>query len=126
MKPIEPLRLRNPGYAGGSLDTQTVTVGAAGGGSPTFDRERGFGTTPAFLYAIGSISDGTSNLYSGAAIKALGWDESMGASGGYYLIINGTVANSGWTSMNIGGLKTLTRASATYSNPTGLSQWFWS
>lgn len=103
------------GGGGSSLDTQSVTTGTSGtaGG---LDRVRGY-----ISGSQGSISDGTSNLYAGAAITSMYWDEN--GSGGaqfYYLAITGGT-NSGWTTMTI-GTTVLARADATFSSGT----WTWS
>lgn len=96
------------------LDTQIVTVGQTGTAAAG-DRVRGFDAS----LVVGSISDGTSNIYGGAAITALYWYEGGGGSNGYVLAITGA-ANSGWTTMTIGS-KRLTRAAATYSS----GSWTW-
>ena len=88
----------------GGGDTQTVTTGIFGN-SP--DRIRGYQSSG----SIGSITDGTSNIYSGAAITKLIWDEGSSA---YELNITGAT-NSGWSALTIDGTKVLTRTSATFS-----------
>ncbi len=98
---------------GSGSDTQTVTVGGDGA-APTQDRRRGFSNA-----GFGSINDGTSNIYSGATIGDLYWDESSGF-GFYQLTIYGA-PNSGWSTMTIGGTS-LSRTSATYTSGT----WQWS
>lgn len=98
----------------GALDAQTVTTGASGTAGAQ-DRIRGYST----LSGVGSITDGTSNVYAGAAITELYWYENTGAPY-YYMAITGA-ANSGWTSVIINGTKTLDRASATFSSGT----WNW-
>jgi hypothetical protein len=92
-----------------------VTTGGDGS-SGNNDRRRGF-----VLGQIGSINDGTSDLYSGAPISALYWDES-----GDHVIfeIQGTWANSGWTTMNVGGLS-FSRVSASFAQVGGDTQWVW-
>lgn len=104
---------RAGGGTGTHLDTQYVTTGAFGTAIDQ-DRLRGFVNG-----LIGSINDGTSDVYSGAAITDLYWDENLG-SPLYYLSITGA-ANSGWATITIDG-KTLFRPSATYSSGT----WIWS
>ena len=94
-------------------DTQTVTTGSIGAAP---NRSRGRSTTN----GIGSISDGTSNLYSGANITEFYWNEDGGTST-YELAITGAT-NSGWTSVVIDGSKTLNRADATFSS----GAWSWS
>ena len=115
-------------YAGGSgsgswnvpaglLDYQTVTVGTYEVVDYEFgyyNYEYGYGN-----YAGGSISDGTSNIYGGATITGIYYDES-GA--GAYIVLSITGAtNSGWTTMNINGTN-YSRSSATFSG----GQWTWS
>ncbi len=95
---------------GGTLDTQTITVG---GYDSAFEHQRGF-----IASWIGSISDGTSNIYGGAGISELFWGEA-GGDPFYELTIAGA-ANSGWTTMMIGSTS-FTRASAAYSAGT----WNW-
>ena len=97
---------------GSTLDTQTVTVGTIGS-APSQDRARGYA-----LSAFGSISDGTSNVYSGSPITELYWDENFGDAR-YILTITGA-ANSGWSTMTIGST-TLYRTAASYSS----GSWYW-
>lgn len=125
MRPISILRLaHNSGGSGGvpgALDTQTVTVGGDGTVGAG-NRRKGF-----ISGAIGSISDGTSNLYSGAAILELASEE-QGGGGSFDIIftITGLVANSGWTSLTVGGATTLNRASASsFATGSGNSIWRW-
>ncbi len=100
------------GFSG--LDQQVVTAGSTGS---IGDRKRGFSTA----LAIGSIVDGTSNVYSGAAITELYHDETTNL---VHLKITGA-ANSGWTTMRIlsAGLGTvdLLRASGTFAS----NEWTW-
>ncbi len=92
--------------AGGvTSDTQTVTTGGDGT-APMQDRRRGF-----ISGSFGSINDGTSNIYGGAAITELYWDENGGPFPIYSLTITGAT-NSGWTTLTIGST-VLSRASAT-------------
>lgn len=107
MRPFQIMRLRN-NVSGGGGDTQTVTTGAAGLAP---DRRRGF-----IVSDIGSIVDGSSNLYGGLAIEELCYLEAEG----YVLNIPGAT-NSGWTQLVIDGSKTLLRSSATF----GLGRWVW-
>ena len=94
------------------LDSQTVTTGTIGTALES-DRLRGF-----VQGGIGAISDATSNIYGGAAITALYFDEN-GFSGLYVLTITGA-SNAGWTNLTIGS-KVLARTSATFSTGT----WTW-
>lgn len=95
-----------------ALDVQTVTVG--------FLDLNPYGQQYGFAGGYGSISDGTSNIYGGAAFS----------SAAYYTIstivqvaITGTLANSGWTNLKIGSTN-FTRASATFTS-TSPSNWQW-
>lgn len=88
----------------GGGDTQTVTTGISGLNP---DRLRGYQSAT----STGSITDGTSNIYSGAAITRLIWDEGSSV---YELNITGAT-NSGWSTLTIDGTKVLTRTSATFS-----------
>lgn len=99
---------------GGGLDTQTVTTGALGT-APAQDRLRGF-VGGVFL---GSINDGTSDIYAGAAIDSFYWDENLGAPI-YVLSIPGA-ANTGWTQVVIDGAATLSRTAASFSGGV----WTW-
>ena len=102
MRGIALLLMRGANAA--QSDVQTVTTGADGSALEN-DRRRGFDEL-----GLGLISDGTSNIYGGAAIASLYWDEGFGASF-YFLAIPGA-ANAGWSTMTIGAT-VLTRASAT-------------
>lgn len=106
-------------YAGGSLDTQTVFVGALGSAANE-NRERGF-----IYAAIGGCTDGTSNLYGGAQVKSLYATEDTFAVFDVIFSVAGVVSNSGWNTINIGGSFTLSRASATFSTSGGNSSWTW-
>lgn len=91
-------------------DSQTVTNGVYS------DK---FGNSYGFLSGVaGSISDGTSNLYSGAAITALYYYD---ATATIYFSVSGSPANSGWTKMTIAGVDYM-RSSASFSSGT----WSWS
>lgn len=100
--------------ASSSLDTQTVTVGyqAGSGYSPSI---YGYSDAP-----LGSISDGTFNVKSGAAIDICFWTT--------YNIVNfaiaGSHSNSGWTTMKIGST-TFTRSSANFYSSSSQSNWSW-
>ncbi len=104
--------------ASGGLDRQSVTVGGIGSAG-TQDRFRGFST----VQTIGSISSGTSNLYGGAAITELQYNEN-GGNGIQTLKMTGTLANSGWTTMTVGATA-YSRAAATFTQSGGSTQWQW-
>ncbi len=117
MKPIAIMRMRNTGAS--HLDTQSVVTGAAG---TTLDQDRIRGYTS--IGPIGSISDGTSNIFSGAAITDLYYYEGGGSTAQYILTITGAT-DSGWTTMTINGpngIVTLTRAART---TFGSGTWAW-
>ena len=117
------------GGGGGSLDSQTVTVGqttaaSGGSGAPVGTTvKRGF----IISSAGGSISDGTSNLYSGASILEIKyqWDTVYPTSGVTLVIAGTNRANSGWTTLTIGSTA-YARTDATYSpNLGGATWWYW-
>jgi hypothetical protein len=96
-------------------DTQTVTTGADGTAGAG-DRRRGF-----ISGAIGSVTDGTSNIYGGAAVTNIYWDEGdTFGEPSYVLTITGAT-DSGWTTLTIGGTETLYRIDATFGSGT----WLW-
>ena len=101
-----------------SLDSQTVTVGYQEG-SQYVASQYGFTN---YIFTYGSISDGTSNLDSGAPITRLSWSSANIVQ----FMVSGNRANSGWTSMSING-QTFTRSSATYSYNSGdnYTHWYW-
>lgn len=101
------------GSGGSHLDTQTVTSGTSGT-APAQDRIRGY-----ISGSQGSITDGTSNLYAGAAITSALYNENGGTGMYYYLAITGGT-NSGWATMTV-GTTVLSRTSATFSSGT----WTW-
>tara|TARA_R110002153_G_C13294507_1_gene495139 strand:+ start:1542 stop:2036 length:495 start_codon:yes stop_codon:yes gene_type:complete len=105
-----------------SLDTQTVTVGEYISGSNPNLRGYGFGPTTG-----GSISDGTSNMYSGAAYYTIDTliDLSNGLGWLVQLIINGTQPNSGWTTMTIDGVAFDRADISFHSVSSGKTYWVW-
>mgnify|MGYP003323733023 CR=1 FL=1 len=105
-----------------SLDTQTVTVGEYISGSDPNLRGYGFGPTPG-----GSISDGTSNMYSGASYVQIDTLADISSGDGWIvqLAINGTHLNSGWTTMTISGVA-FDRADISFYNViSGATYWVW-
>ena len=99
------------------LDTQTVVIGSRNdfGYVSTGYKSTGSGT--------GSITDGTSNVYSGAAINDI---YHLGTLNRLYFTLAGSRANSGWTTMKINGIS-FTRASSSYSSSsTSSTTWIWS
>lgn len=105
--------------ASSSLDTQTVTSEISGtyGSSQYF---QGYRTG-----VHGSISDGTSNIYSGATIEDL-YSSHFYTTDKVFLNIQGNRANSGWTTMTFNGVS-YQRSSATYAYSSSLdrTQWQW-
>lgn len=101
------------------LDNQTV-VSSAVGTTLNGNRQRGFYT------GFGTITDGTSNLYAGAAITELYWDENGGAPSDFVSlkITGASLANSGWTQMAV-DTYIYSRSSATYSTSGGFTTWRW-
>jgi hypothetical protein len=119
------------GGGGSNLDSQTVTVGTAsaatgGSGAPTgTTTRRGYSG----IYAFGSVSDGTSNLYSGAAFSEIqySWDTYYPISAVTLRIVGNGLANSGWTTLTI-GTTAYQRSSASYSATyagQNITTWYW-
>lgn len=110
----------------GTLDVQTVTSSYY----QYTDFDVGYTEAFAGIHVYGgSISDGTSNIYSGASISGLYYSyNSLYTPDSVVLEINGySLANSGWTNIQIGNLS-FTRASAvynTYVGPPAITQWVW-
>ena len=100
-----------------SLDTQTVTVGIFDTGYLTFV---GYSSTN---FTHGSISDGTSNMFSGASYDAIDSFTSPGSGYGTFLYIVGYQPNSGWTTMTIDG-QAFNRTAAGYTQDSTTS-WYW-
>lgn len=98
------------------LDRQIVTVGGVGT-LPAGDRERGYKRG-----SYGSIDDGASDIYSGALINQLNHQQ---INSRVYLIIAGTLSNSGWTTLTI-GTSEYSRSAATFATGGGVSTWYWS
>ena len=118
------------GGGGGNLDSQAVTVGtttagSGGSGAPTGTTSRmGFAS---YSGSYGSISDGTSNLYSGAAIVQIQytWDTYYPISAVSLQIDGASRANSGWTTLTI-GTTSYQRSNAQYTpNAGGDTYWSW-
>lgn len=110
------------------LDTQTITRGYSLTGTDPYFEHVGFAVSPV-TPAYGSITDGTSNIYAGATIQGVYFTQSSTTAEGYYtrqiiFRVNGEVANSGWTTILIGGTE-LTRASAAYTAISGFTRWVW-
>ena len=101
--------------AAGTLDTQTVTISTV---TVRGYLSVGYKVAP---HAIGSISDGTSNLYSGAAIRQLYWFDTNNR---LHFSVAGTHANSGWTTMALNGTN-YARTSASHTQSGGNTSWGW-
>ena len=102
------------------LDVQTVTVGTASSGTLTW---WGYNGTS---FAHGSVSDGTSNMYSGSSYAAIDsfTDSSVGGYGYTTLLyVVGSHANSGWTTMTIDGVA-FNRTAASFTQASTTS-WTW-
>ena len=117
--------------ASSSLNTQTVTVGFQAVQQYSNSGYGSFTTGPATNVNrdVGSMSDGTFNPKSNMYIRGL-WYSTSGNGAVFFQLrsLNTTVANSGWTTMNVAGVN-FTRSSATFQNtndPTvGLTSWGW-
>lgn len=101
------------------LDSQTLTVGYTYGCDKIgcWVSSSGYWTGG----SMGSMSDGTSNIYGGAGFRRLDWDGSSTLTLG----IEGNQPNSGWTSMNF-DIFSFARASAFYVYSGGYTWWQWS
>lgn len=116
-----------------NLDSQAVTTGShsvsfpGGSGLPAnTSNYKGFFNYSSTRY--GSISDGTSNLYSGAAIEELfyTWNNVYSINLFSLEIVGTSRANSGWTTLTVNGTSYL-RTSASYNaNASGNTRWTWS
>ena len=93
------------------LDIQTVTTSGAG---TVPNRLRGYTS------GLGSIVDGTSNIYGGATVQTIWYDENGGSGAQIYLLSINGATNSGWSTLTI-GTKALNRVDATFA--TG--NWTW-
>ena len=109
----------------GALDTQTVTSGSTSTGSNPIYTYDGFNSG-----MIGSIADGTSNIYGGAAITGLYFYQEGYTSPPVGFVnrmviwtVAGSRANSGWTSMLVGSTL-FNRVDASYTTGTNTS-WGW-
>lgn len=114
------------------LDTQTVTSAryyqAPADKSPGVDRY-GF-TISSYIYPHGSVSDGTSNLYSGAPVVYLVYNANFPALG---FSLTGNHANSGWTTLKIthsstGNVWTYPRTGTSaqgYDSGLNVTSWSW-
>jgi hypothetical protein len=110
-----PISIRNFYGTSAIRDTQTVTVGFAGA---PYASIYGFKSG-----SCGSVSDGTFNPKSGAAISELSCVVSY--TNTVQFSLTGTYTNDGWTTMTIDGTP-YTRASASFSNSGGSTVWTWS
>ena len=95
------------------LDTQTVVIGSR--------NDFGYISTGFRVSVYGSISDGTSNVYSGAAIDRIYHQSTVNK---LFFSLAGSRANSGWTTMKINGIS-FARTSASYSAQY-TTTWTWS
>lgn len=118
MLPIKVMAIQ---VAAGPLDTQTVTVGRKG--SAVFNNRRaGFST---FGTAMGSVSDGTSNIYGGASVLRIDSEEVAPDDYSFYLTIGGNRANSGWSSMTVNGTILLRASANSYAFDGTNTTWEW-
>lgn len=106
------------GAGGAPLATYSLTTGNTGA---VGFRYRGYDDGTISGTAIGSVSPTSFTLNGGSVLEAFLYDEDASQ---YRLAVFGGT-NSGWTSVNIGGLLTLNQGSATYSLVSGTSYWNW-
>ena len=106
------------------LDTQTVTVGTIAANQYVGAQ---YGWTDFTSPNTGSVSDGTSNIYSGAAVRTLLYFD-LNADNKYFSYVNtGNSGNTGWTTLTVNG-SSYQRSAATYSynSSNNYSRWEWS
>lgn len=101
--------------AGGTLDTQTVTVGDV--------ISKYVNITGYLSGSMGSISDGTFNPTGGTTISGIYYDVN-GSSLGFNLGAS-PISNAGWTTMTLNGTA-FTRSSASFVSSGGSTSWTWS
>ncbi len=98
------------------LDTQTVTLATMSYFGQTLVGKE-------IAFNLGSVSDGTSNILGGAAIRVLMWGSNN--SGRFTFAVTGTKANSGFTTINVNGVQ-FNRTDATFIQGQGNTTWLWS
>lgn len=107
--------------ASAEVDSQTVTVGNLS--IPFYGsifNNHGFTSG-----SMGAISDGTCNFKSGAAIADLSYNDVNGSlAKDVTFMLNGTHANSGFTTMSVAGTN-YARTSATFSTVSNTTSWTW-
>ena len=106
------------------LDTQTVTVGTIAGNQYVGPQ---YGWTDFTSPSTGSVSDGTSNIYSGAAVRTLLYFD-LNADTKYFSYVNaGNSGNTGWTTLTVNGTSyQRSAATYTYASSQNTSRWEWS
>ncbi len=122
MRPFETYRM---GRQAGGGDIQVMTTGSNVIGDTTY---RGYDDGLVSGGAMGSLTDGTSNLYGGATIRVLLWtgfDDGVDQAEIFQFRVSGLFANSGWTQVTSSHGETYLRTSATYSQAGGVTTWNW-
>tara|TARA_R110000796_G_scaffold196132_3_gene312643 strand:+ start:1111 stop:1695 length:585 start_codon:yes stop_codon:yes gene_type:complete len=105
------------------LDTQTVTVGYQAG-NQYVGPQWGFSTFANPV--IGSVSDGTSNLYAGAAVLTLLYFDLRPDNKFFIFQVSGNRANSGWTTLTANGTPYQRSAGTfSYNSNSNYSRWEW-
>lgn len=106
------------------LDTQTVTVGTIPANQYVGAQ---YGWSDFTNPNTGSVSDGTSNIYSGAAVRTLLYFD-LNANQKYFSYVNaGNSGNTGWTTLTVNGSSyQRSAATYTYSSSQNTSRWEWS
>ncbi len=110
--------------AAAALDTQTVTVGTIPANQYVGAQ---YGWTDFTNPDTGSVSDGTSNIYSGAAVRTLLYFD-LNANTKYFSYVNaGNSGNTGWTTLTVNGTSyQRSAATYTYASNENTSRWEWS
>lgn len=130
------------------LDTQNIqgfgfrleiTGPAPGGSGQAYLSYSIYGYEAADVFTgVGTISDGTSNIFGGAVIRKISYvSEKIDQDGiqtvpaTIFFEVTGSVSNAGWTSMIVtgnvsgGGIHYFDRSDATYYNVSGFTGWYW-
>jgi len=100
------------------LDQQTITVGNT---FQYYQQRWGYYT----VWSIGSLSDGTSNIYGGQTIQGLMWSSS-GLFQWYQQGTPASISNSGWSTLTVGGLSLGRAAASQFNQYSTESVWVWS
>ena len=117
--------------ASASVDVQTILVGKHENETSRGDvvsTEYGFTQSGSGTFA-GSISDGTCDWAGGKTYDHFMWIDIINSSNFLRFRLNGSQANSGFTTLEItsptGVTRSYSRASASYSTSSSVTSWLW-